>query len=123
MGSWGFVLAFVLFLVGWMVGNRNIGFDRYPFILLNLILSCLAAMQGAILLIAAKREDQINSELARSDYETNRQAEQIVLEIRALVREVHAATAAHAEARAHAVAWSPGDGHHHASEEAAPCAR
>lgn len=44
----------LLFLTGWMIGNRNVGFDPYPFILLNLILSCLAAMQGAILLIAAR---------------------------------------------------------------------
>ena len=51
MGSWGFVFGALVFLAGWMTGNRNIGFDKYPFILLNLILSCLAAMQGAILLI------------------------------------------------------------------------
>ena len=64
MGSWGFVFGAMIFLAGWMIGNRNVGFDKYPFILLNLILSCLAAMQGAILLIAAKREDQISSDLA-----------------------------------------------------------
>lgn len=64
MGSWGFVISALVFLAGWMLGNRNVGFDPYPFILLNLVLSCLAAMQGAILLIAAKREDQISSELA-----------------------------------------------------------
>ena len=89
MGSWGFVFSALIFLVGWMIGNRNVGFDKYPFILLNLILSCLAAMQGAILLIAAKREDQISSELARHDYETNLEAEQIVKEIQALTREIH----------------------------------
>jgi uncharacterized membrane protein len=54
-----------------MVFNGKHGFDPYPFILLNLILSCLAAMQGAILLIAAKRSDQISSELASHDFETN----------------------------------------------------
>jgi uncharacterized membrane protein len=92
MGSWGFVFSAIVFLVGWMIGNRNVGFDKYPFILLNLILSCLAAMQGAILLIAAKREDQISSELARHDYETNLEAELIVKEIQALTREIHAHT-------------------------------
>ena len=92
MGSWGFVFAALVFLAGWMAGNRNVGFDRYPFILLNLILSCLAAMQGAILLIAAKREDQISSELARHDYETNVEADVIVKEIRALTGEIHAHT-------------------------------
>ena len=90
MGSWGFVIGALIFLTGWMIGNRNVGFDKYPFILLNLILSCLAAMQGAILLIAAKREDQISSELARHDYETNVEADRIVKEIHALTAEIHA---------------------------------
>lgn len=89
MGSWGFVFGALVFLAGWMLGNRNVGFDKYPFILLNLILSCLAALQGAILLIAAKREDQISSDLARHDYETNLEADQIVKEIRELTREIH----------------------------------
>lgn len=89
MGSWGFVFGALLFLAGWMFGNRNVGFDKYPFILLNLILSCLAAMQGAILLIAAKREDQISSELARHDYETNLEADRIVKEIHALTTAIH----------------------------------
>jgi uncharacterized membrane protein len=89
MGSWGFVFGALLFLAGWMIGNRNVGFDKYPFILLNLILSCLAAMQGAILLIASKREDQISSELARHDYETNLEADRIVKEIHALTVEMH----------------------------------
>ena len=92
MGSWGFVFSALVFLAGWMLGNRNVGFDKYPFILLNLILSCLAAMQGAILLIASKREDQISSELARHDYETNVEADRIVKEIHALTCEIHAHT-------------------------------
>jgi len=90
MGSWGFVFGALIFLFGWMLGNRNVGFDKYPFILLNLILSCLAAMQGAILLIAAKREDQISSELAQHDYDTNVEADRIVKEIHALTTEIHA---------------------------------
>ena len=92
MGSWGFVFGALVFLAGWMIGNRNVGFDRYPFILLNLILSCLAAMQGAILLIAAKREDQISSELARHDYETNVEADRIIKSIHQLTAEIHAKT-------------------------------
>src|SRR5688572_16500194 len=87
MGSWGFVFGALLFLAGWMLGNRNVGFDPYPFILLNLVLSCLAAMQGAILLIAAKREDQISSELAQHDYETNLEADRIVKSIQQLTVE------------------------------------
>lgn len=90
MGSWGFVFGALIFLFGWMLGNRNVGFDKYPFILLNLILSCLAAMQGAILLIAAKREDQISSELAAHDYSTNLEANAIVKAIHELTQEIHA---------------------------------
>lgn len=82
MGSWPFVFTSLVFLAGWMVGNRNIGFDPYPFILLNLILSCVAALQGAILLIAARRADQIAAELAVHDYDTNSEA-------LALIREIH----------------------------------
>ena len=50
MGSWFFVFTALIFLGVWMLWNRNTGFDPYPFILLNLVLSCIAAMQGAILL-------------------------------------------------------------------------
>lgn len=89
MGSWAFVFGALLFLAGWMIGNRNVGFDPYPFILLNLILSCLAAMQGAILLIAAKRQDQISSELALHDYQTNVEADEIVKAIHTLTSELH----------------------------------
>jgi uncharacterized membrane protein len=89
MGSWGFVFGALLFLAGWMIGNRNVGFDKYPFILLNLILSCLAALQGAILLIAAKRSDQISAELANHDFQTNVEADAIVKSIQAMTREIH----------------------------------
>jgi uncharacterized membrane protein len=64
MGSWTFVCAALALLAGWMVGNGSSGFHRFPFILLNRILSSLAAMQGAILLIAARRTDQISAEMA-----------------------------------------------------------
>jgi uncharacterized membrane protein len=89
MGSWGFVFAALIFLAGWMLGNRDVGFDKYPFILLNLILSCLAALQGAILLIAAKRSDQIAAEMAEHDYETDVEAASIVKAIHTLTREIH----------------------------------
>jgi uncharacterized membrane protein len=78
MGSWTFVFVALAFLAAWMGYNRGTGFDRYPFILLNLVLSCLAALQGAILLIAARRSDQIASELARHDYHADVKAEKLV---------------------------------------------
>ena len=94
MGSWGFVIGALLFLAGWMVGNRGNGFDPYPFILLNLVLSCLAALQGAILLIAARRADQISSELALHDYQTNVDADTLIRSVRDLTTEIHAKTLA-----------------------------
>jgi len=66
MGSWPFVFSFVLIMAVWMIynGYSHHPFDVYPFILLNLMLSTLAGLQGAILLIAAKRADRISAELA-----------------------------------------------------------
>jgi uncharacterized membrane protein len=96
MGSWGFVFGSLLFLAIWMVFNYNGSFDPFPFILLNLLLSCVAALQGAILLIAAKREDQINSELAvhtyeidRENLELTRQVHELTVRIEQLTVEVH----------------------------------
>jgi uncharacterized membrane protein len=64
MGSWPFVFAFLGFMAIWAGFNGNHGFDPYPFILLNLFLSMIAGLQGAILLISAKRADSISSEVA-----------------------------------------------------------
>ena len=66
MGSWPFVFSFVVIMEAWMIynGMSKHPFDVYPFILLNLMLSTLAGLQGAILLIAAKRADRIAAELA-----------------------------------------------------------
>lgn len=92
MGSWGFVLSALAFLAGWMIANGTDGFDPFPFILLNLILSCLAALQGAILLIAAKRADALSRDLAEHDYKTNLEAAEIIKEIRQLTVDIHRAT-------------------------------
>jgi len=75
MGSWPFVGGFLLFMVIWAALNARGGtWDPYPYILLNLLLSTLAGLQGAILLIAAKRQDSIAAALAQHDYETNTSA-------------------------------------------------
>ena len=81
MGSWAFVFAAIVFLTIWMLANRDAGFDPFPFILLNLVLSCVAALQGAILLIAARRADQISAELAMHDFETNTEALELLRRI------------------------------------------
>ncbi len=68
MGSWPFVFVFVLAMAFWAAINTfalaDRGFDPYPYILLNLFLSMLAGLQGAILLISAKRADAIAGRLA-----------------------------------------------------------
>jgi uncharacterized membrane protein len=73
MGSWKFVGFFIAFMIVWAIINSvgGVAWDPYPFILLNLFLSMLAGLQGAILLIAAKRQDAIAAALSQSDYETN----------------------------------------------------
>jgi uncharacterized membrane protein len=72
MGSWFFVGGFLVFMIIWAILNSlNVKWDPYPYILLNLFLSMLAGLQGAILLIAAKRQDAIAAALAQHDYETN----------------------------------------------------
>lgn len=96
MGSWTFVIASLSFLALWIGVNRDGGFDPFPYILLNLVLSCIAALQGAILLIAAKREDQINSELAvhtfqvdQENLEITRQVHELTSRVEQLTQEIH----------------------------------
>ena len=96
MGSWPFVFAFMLGMVVYAAVNTLAhlggphGFDKYPYVLLNLLLSTLAGLQGAILLIAAKRSDKIGADLAEHDYKTNVEAKQTIDAVHALTREVHA---------------------------------
>ncbi|XAS67257.1 DUF1003 domain-containing protein [Micrococcaceae bacterium Sec5.7] len=79
MGSWQFVGSFIGFMIVWALLNSLVlgsgGWDPYPYILLNLFLSMLAGLQGAILLIAAKRQDGIAAAMAQHDYDTDVRAE------------------------------------------------
>lgn len=78
MGSWPFVFGALTFLALWLFTIPEHTFDRFPFVLLNLVLSCLAALQGSVLLIAAKRGDQIAAELASHHYQETSQHEEIL---------------------------------------------
>ena len=87
MGSWRFVFFFILFMAAWAALNTTglvHHWDKYPFILLNLFLSMLAGLQGAILLIAAKRQDAISAAMAENDFRTNVQAKKEVEELMAI---------------------------------------
>jgi uncharacterized membrane protein len=87
MGSWAFVSGFLVFMVLWSIANGfGTAWDPYPYILLNLFLSMLAGLQGAILLIAARRQDNIAAALAQNDYETNIAAKKEIEELMAINR-------------------------------------
>lgn len=98
MGSWGFVASFTGFMGLWAVVNivvfANRGFDPYPFILLNLMLSTLAGLQGAILLIAAKRADAIAAEQALSHLTISKTSGEILKELRSEIKELKRLTRA-----------------------------
>ena len=84
-GSWGFIIIFFGILVVWMALNvwmaARGAFDPYPFILLNLVLSCLAAVQAPIIMMSQKRQEEKDRLRAENDYQVNLKAE---LEIRHL---------------------------------------
>jgi uncharacterized membrane protein len=83
-GSWGFVLGFIAMLLLWAVVNSVVlagGFDPYPYILLNLVLSCIASIQAPIILMSQSRMAQIDRIRATEDFRINLKAE---LEIAAL---------------------------------------
>jgi uncharacterized membrane protein len=84
-GSWLFILSFLMMLGIWMAYNIAKGtdgaFDPYPFILLNLVLSCLAALQAPIIMMSQKRQEAKDRLRSLNDYQVNLKAE---LEIRHL---------------------------------------
>ena len=81
-GSWFFIIAFTLFLIIWVLINvyflKN-PFDPYPFIMLNLVLSCVAAIQAPLIMMSQKRQEQKDRERAEDDFKINLKCE-IILE-------------------------------------------
>lgn len=84
-GSWKFITSFGAFLLIWIMLNvlwlQNRAFDPFPFILLNLLLSCLAAMQAPFIMMSQNRQEEKDRERAKKDYMINLKSE---LEIRIL---------------------------------------
>jgi uncharacterized membrane protein len=84
-GSWTFILSFGFFIFVWITMNivlfSNTGFDPYPFILLNLLLSCLAALQAPVIMMSQNRQEEKDRERSKQDYMINLKSE---LEIRIL---------------------------------------
>ena len=84
-GSWTFITWFFVVIIVWIGANAflllNRGFDPYPFILLNLILSCLASLQAPIIMMSQNRQEEKDRQRAKKDYMINLKSE---LEIRML---------------------------------------
>ncbi len=91
-GSWTFLLLFALFLVLWAALNTVAvvfgAWDKYPFILLNLFLSCLAAIQAPIILMSQNRQSEIDRQRSQYDYLVNRKAEREIKQLQLDVLEI-----------------------------------
>ncbi|MCI5811606.1 MAG: DUF1003 domain-containing protein [Clostridiales bacterium] len=77
-GSWGFILSFIAVLAGWMTCNilmATKAFDPYPFILLNLVLSCVAAIQAPLIMMSQNRQEEKDRRRAENDYKVNLKTE------------------------------------------------
>lgn len=88
-GSWTFIISFGIFIFLWINVNvywfSNKAYDPYPFILLNLILSCIAALQAPVIMMSQNRQEEKDRERAKKDYMINLKSE---LEIRILHEKV-----------------------------------
>jgi uncharacterized membrane protein len=88
-GSWAFILSFVGLLVLWIAVNAFVlaekAYDPYPFILLNLILSCVAALQAPIIMMSQNRQEEKDRRRSENDYMVNLKAE---LQIRSLQQKI-----------------------------------
>ncbi len=84
-GSWVFILSFLLLLIIWMGMNIYMWvgeWDPYPFILLNLVLSCIAAIQAPIILMSQNRSGEKDRQRFEYDYAVNRKAEREIREMK-----------------------------------------
>ncbi len=80
-GSWAFIFSFVAVMVIWMVLNILLAtnaFDAYPFILLNLVLSCIAAVQAPLIMMSQNRQEAKDRARAENDYHINLKNELII---------------------------------------------
>lgn len=84
-GSWTFIICFSLVLIFWVIINSVRWvfkpFDPYPFILMNLVLSCLAAFQAPVIMMSQNRQEEKDRIRAQHDYEVNERAESLIEDI------------------------------------------
>ena len=80
-GSWSFIISFLLVMLAWIVINVILAtgsFDPYPFILLNLVLSCIAAVQAPLIMMSQNRQEAKDRQRAENDYKINLKSELII---------------------------------------------
>ncbi|CDA69640.1 MAG: DUF1003 domain-containing protein [Lachnospiraceae bacterium] len=80
-GSWAFIFSFIAVMLIWMIVNLLLAsraFDAYPFILLNLVLSCIAAVQAPLIMMSQNRQEAKDRERAENDYKVNLKNELII---------------------------------------------
>ncbi len=91
-GSWGFIIGFFVFLIGWIAINLELVYvqkwDPYPFILLNLFLSCLAAIQAPVILMSQNRAAERDRRQVAKDYYIDRKAEKEIKVLQMQVLEI-----------------------------------
>lgn len=90
-GSWAFIFSFIGVMVVWMVVNILLAtnaFDAYPFILLNLVLSCIAAVQAPLIMMSQNRQEAKDRQRAENDYRVNLKSEVVVAELYKKLKEV-----------------------------------
>ena len=90
VGSWYFIIGLFIFMALWMTANAllliNKSWDPYPFILLNFVLSCLAAVQAPVILMSQNRTTQKDRVRSEYDYSVNRKAEREIQEIQKSIK-------------------------------------
>ncbi len=92
VGSWGFIIGVFVFLAIWMFINVQMvryKWDPYPFILLNFVLSCLAAIQAPVILMSQNREAERDRLNLKYDYQVNRKAEREIQVIQRKLESIH----------------------------------
>jgi len=92
-GSWGFILGFSSFLIFWVILNSvvlkgDLQIDEYPFILLNLLLSCLAALQAPVIMMSQNRQAAKDSLRNQNDYRTDLKSELILEDLHTKMEEI-----------------------------------
>ncbi len=90
-GSWAFIFSFIAMMIVWMIINiilASQAFDAYPFILLNLVLSCIAAVQAPLIMMSQNRQEEKDRRRAENDFVVNLKSEIVIDDLHRKLDEV-----------------------------------